>query len=362
MSEPSGDSKKRKVTEFLGNTRSRLSEGTETILKNSLNLGKDGARKMAGWGTQSQAYLGTLMAQRLTAITSKSDRLDIAAWLAVVRAIVADSSQSTLQKTKDIYAICDMKETGGIAIRTVTEAAKSIKDSDFPLALKIAIPATLAASSLIAGQGVGIAGFGTAIGLPALLLVFLGVAGITSTIEGLLGSKSVPSYLALVAALIAKDEVLRRIKKEMREAMVQEPLEPKKYKVDATSAADFFDSLYALSPSEFERHVMAYFNGAGYFSWVTKASNDFGVDGFAKHPKGLIIVQCKRYTRDHAIGRPLVQQFKGVVEEQNAWKGFVVCTSRFTAEARESALLNNKVQLIDLNDLFAWSQGNFCVD
>jgi restriction system protein len=362
MNDPTTQSKKQKVVAFLGNAKSRLGSGAEAVVKSSLDLGKSSAQKMTEVGIQSQVYLGKLMAQRLAAITTESDRMDVAAWLAVVRVIVADPNQSTVQKTKDIYAICDVKETGGIAIRSVTEAAKSIKDSDFPLALKIAIPATLAASSFLAGQGVGIAGLGTAIGLPALLLVFLGVAGITSTIEGLLGSKSVPSYLTLIAALIAKDEVLRRAKKEMREAMAQDPLEPRKFEEDTSSMINFFDSLYALEPIEFERHAMAYFNSAGYFSWVTKASNDFGVDGFAKHPKGLIVVQCKRYAKNHAIGRPLVQQFKGVVEEQNAWKGFVVCTSRFTTEARESALLNDKVQLVDLKELFAWSQGKFHVE
>lgn len=362
MSKSPDMSKKQSMMSFLSQSKSRLDKGIKAAVSSTVSISNSGIRKITAWGNQSQVYLGKLMAQRLTAITTEADRIEIAAWLTVVREIVAESEQSSLQKTKDIYAICDLKETGGIAVRSITEAAKSIKDSDFPLALKVAIPATLAASSIIAGQGVGIAGFGTAIGLPALLIVFLGVAGITATIEGLLGAKSVPSYLALVAALIAKDEILRRTKKEMREAMVREPLEPKKYEEDTRSLENFFESLYALSPIEFERHVMAYFNRAGYFSWVTKATNDFGVDGFAKHPKGLIVVQCKRYAKDNAIGRPLVQQFKGVVEEQNAWKGFVVCTSRFTAEARESALLNGKVQLVDLNDLFAWSQGNFHVD
>ena len=65
--------------------------------------------------------------------------------------------------------------------------------------------------------------------------VFLGVAGITSTIEGLLGSKSGPQYLAVIAALIAKDEIIRRAKKDLQEAMVREPVEPHRFRVDAAS-------------------------------------------------------------------------------------------------------------------------------
>ena len=91
--------------------------------------------------------------------------------------------------------------------------------------------------------------------------------------------------------------------------------------------------------------------------WVTKPSNDFGVDGFAKHPEGLIVVQCKRNALDNLVGRPVVQQFKGVVEENNAYRGYIVTSSSFTREAIESAKLNDKLVLVDRERLINWHFG-----
>ncbi|WP_375781062.1 restriction endonuclease [Bradyrhizobium sp. ma5] len=83
-------------------------------------------------------------------------------------------------------------------------------------------------------------------------------------------------------------------------------------------------------------------------------SNDFGVDGFAVHPDGLIIVQCKRNSSANRVGRPTIQQFKGVIEEQGALRGYVVSTSTFTEEAKESAVLSEKIVLVDIDGLARW--------
>jgi restriction system protein len=88
--------------------------------------------------------------------------------------------------------------------------------------------------------------------------------------------------------------------------------------------------------------------------WATRKSNDFGVDGCAIHPEGLMIVQCKRNVTENKVGRPTIQQFKGVVEEQNALRGYVVTTSAFTEEAIESAQLSAKLILVDMDSLVRW--------
>jgi restriction system protein len=341
--------------------KQRLGNAISDLYSSSLQVGKSGLSKVGEFNSRLQKMLGTFIAKRIESSVMESDRIGIATWLAVVREVVADQALSAADKTQAVYRLCDVRQTGGIVVRSFTESLRSIKESDLPLPLKVAIPVTLAASTVIGGHGIGVVGFGMGIGLPALLIVFLGVAGITSTIEGLLGSKSAPQYLAMIAALIAKDEVIRRANKDLREAMVREPVEPHRFGMDASSEEALFDSLYALTPTEFECHVMSYFTDSGYFAWVTKASNDAGVDGFVRHPQGLIVVQCKRYAVDQAVGRPTVQQFKGVVEENDAWKGFVVCTSRFTSEAIESAKRNDKVELVDLKRLLAWTNGDFNV-
>jgi restriction system protein len=88
---------------------------------------------------------------------------------------------------------------------------------------------------------------------------------------------------------------------------------------------------------------MSFFDAAGFEAWATRKSNDFGVDGFAIHPDGLMIIQCKRNSTDNKVGRPTIQQFKGVIEEQNALRGYVVTTSTFTEDAIESAELSDKI-------------------
>ncbi len=74
------------------------------------------------------------------------------------------------------------------------------------------------------------------------------------------------------------------------------------------------------------------------------------------HPDGLIVVQCKRNSEDNAVGRPIVQQFKGVIEEQKAFRGYIVTTSRFTEEARSSAEQNDRIRLIDWQELLVWHE------
>lgn len=99
---------------------------------------------------------------------------------------------------------------------------------------------------------------------------------------------------------------------------------------------------------------MSFFQRAGLEAWATRKSNDFGVDGFAVHPDGLVIVQCKRNSTENKVGRPTVQQFKGVTEEQGAHRGFIITTSSFTEDAINSAALTDRIVLIAMDDLVRW--------
>jgi restriction endonuclease Mrr len=109
-----------------------------------------------------------------------------------------------------------------------------------------------------------------------------------------------------------------------------------------------------MDPFQFERHTMSFFDAAGLEAWATRKSNDFGVDGFAIHPDGLMITQCKRNSTDNKVGRPTIQQFKGVIEEQKARRGYIVTTSTFTEESIESAVVSDKLILVDMDSLVRW--------
>lgn len=299
----------------------------------------------------------SLFIRAIEAISTEQDRLEVLSWLALVREILNRTDISKSEKAKEIYAISDTKTTVAIILRSLSAAIKNYKNSDLPLAVKIALPATLAAATVIGGQGAGIVAFGSGIGLPVLLLVFLGTAGISAILESFISSKDAKSYIGVVMALIVRDELYRQANKQFQETMTHDPVEPKHFVMPKEEQA-LRQTLLAMDAFEFEKHVMSFFQHQGLLSWVTKRSNDAGVDGFAKHEKGLIVVQCKRYSESNVVGRPVVQQFKGVVEENNAWRGYVVTTSRFSQEAKDSADLNERVILVDMDVLVQWHDDN----
>ncbi len=119
------------------------------------------------------------------------------------------------------------------------------------------------------------------------------------------------------------------------------------------------EELCKLDPFDFEKHVMSFFQAAGYPSMVTKQTNDFGIDGWAEHPDGFILVQCKRYAHEKKVGRPEIQKFKGAIEEElerkgHIYRGYFVTTSTYSEEAIESAKMNPKLFLVDMDGLIEW--------
>jgi len=301
-----------------------------------------------------------LLVKAIQSCSNEQDRLEVISWLALVREILSNPSLSVQSKSKDIYRLIDSKKTVQIMFRSVVKAVENYKNSELPLPVKIAIPATLAAAAVVGGQGAGLAAFGGAIGMPVLLLIFLGTAGITAIIEAFFSKSESRDYISIIMALIARDEILRRTKKVIRDAMTSEPAEPKFF-VMPDEEKELREKLIGMDPYDFERHIMSFFQNNGMLAWVTKKSNDAGVDGFARHPDGLIIVQCKRNAPENPVGRPIVQQFKGVIEENEAWKGYIVTTSYFTNDAKESAAKNERIFLADMDILVDWHLKGFSI-
>ena len=312
-----------------------------------LDFGKKNDKKSESNGFNH--WLVQFFIKSINAVSTEQDRLEILAWLTLVREILNNPNLNALQKANAVRKVSDLSETVKILLNSLKTSIDNYKQSDMPLAVKIALPVTLAAATVVGGTG-------SAIGVPVLLLVFVGVAGITAILEGFVGNKQAQSYIGAVMALIVRDEIYRRATKPMQQVMTAEPIEPKAVTMPNERQA-IYDKLMSLSPYDFEQHVMAFFQQTGWVAWVTKPSNDFGVDGFAKHPDGLIVVQCKRNALDNLVGRPVVQQFKGVVEENQAYRGYIVTTSGFTREAIESAKLNDKLVLVDKERLIDWHFG-----
>lgn len=301
-----------------------------------------------------EQWIVTTFKKSIHSMSNESDRTDILAWLILVREVLKKNELSTKQKARQIYEISNAKDTVKIILRSIKKSFDSYKDADISLALKIAIPVTLAAATAVGGAGVGIAGFGSAIGLPVLVLVFIGTSGITAILESFITSKESQTYISSVIAIIVQDNIYLKATKTLQKAMVNEPAEPKEAPLDNSNREKLKEELLKMDSFAFEQHVMSFFQKDGMLAWLTKKSNDAGVDGFAKAKEGLIVVQCKRYAQNNLIGRPYIQQFKGVIEENEAYKGYLVTTSFFTKEAKESALKNERLVLVDMDTLLDW--------
>ncbi|MBP1299973.1 restriction endonuclease [Bradyrhizobium elkanii] len=296
--------------------------------------------------------LVTRFASAIRHSTRAEDRAIAIRWLSDSRAVIA-SDLSPTDKFKKLNSLVNSRTAITAIAKSVSEAVSNYRKSDLPLSMKIALPATLAAVPLVGGQAAGIAAFGGAFGVPVLSLVFLGTAGITSIIETIVTNPEARPHIAEIIDAIAQDERLRRASAQMRAAMKEQPMDPTRF---AVPPEEFALRAYLLNmdPFQFERHTMSFFDAAGLESWATRKSNDYGVDGFAIHPAGLIVVQCKRNAPENRVGRPTIQQFKGVIEEHGAFRGYVVSTSGFTDEAIESAGLSEKVALVDMDVLVGW--------
>jgi len=299
-----------------------------------------------------RGWLVGLFASAINHTTRPEDRVLAIRWLGQSRDVVA-SDVSSIQKLKQLNALINSRTTIRAIAKSVSGAASNYRKSPLPLSMKIALPATLAAIPLVGGHAAGIAAFGGALGVPVLLLVFLGAAGITSIIEAVVTSPEARTHIAEIIDVIIEDERLRCTSAQMKAAMKEQPMDPARFDMPVEEMA-LRQHLLTMDPYNFERHSMSFFHSAGLEAWVTKKSNDLGVDGFAVHSDGLIVVQCKRNAASNKVGRPTVQQFKGVVEEHNAHRGYVITTSTFTEEAIASAALTSKIALVAMDDLVRW--------
>jgi restriction system protein len=300
-----------------------------------------------------KTWLVGLFASTITHTTRPEDRVLAIRWLSQSREVVA-SEASSLEKLRQLNALINSRTTIKAMAKSISATASNYRKSNLPLSMKIALPATLAAIPFVGGHAAGIAAFGGALGVPVLLLVFLGTAGITSIIEAVVRTPEARTHIAEIIDAIIEDERLRRTSAQMKAAMKDQPMDPTRFAMPVEEMA-LRHYLLSMDPFDFEHHSMSFFQGGGFIkACVTPKSNDFGLDGWALHDDGLVVVQCKRNSTENKVGRPTVQQFKGVVEEQSAHRGYIITTSTFTEEAIVSAALTDKIALVAMDDLVRW--------
>ena len=285
-------------------------------------------------------------------VSSERDRDEILRWFVNARGILSQNAPRS-EIVSGLYQSVDTLRFAQLLARTLQTSLNQYYGSSLPLALKVAIPVTVVGASVFGSQAAGVAAFGTGIGLPVILLMFLGTAGATTIIEAFVKDRTVRDPLTKLMLMFVAFESARRAKKELLDAMRADAMVPERAQVP-NDCDEILAYLMEMDPVAFERHVMSFFESDGHPTGLTSRSNDFGVDGYVFHPDGVIVVQCKRNSADNPVGRPIIQQFKGVIEEQRAFKGYVVTTSRFTDEAKESAEKSDRILLVDGNELVKW--------
>lgn len=165
--------------------------------------------------TSISTWVVELFVSAIGKIGRPEDRLEVVNWLSDSRAIVA-SDLPTHSKFTALYGRLNARRSVAIAFNGISDAVKNYSAADLPLAAKIALPATLLSLPFAGGHAAGIAAFGTAIGMPVLLLIFIGTAGITAIIEACATNDTTRAYVKVVMERVARDEAFRAFRAALR--------------------------------------------------------------------------------------------------------------------------------------------------
>jgi hypothetical protein len=101
--------------------------------------------------------------------------------------------------------------------------------------------------------------------------------------------------------------------------------------------------LRSFTASEFELLVGRLFERKGYVVERTPYQNDGGKDLIVIRNSLKSYVECKMYSKNTKIGRPIVQRLKGAMAGDNISNGYLVTSASFSAPARDYAAKNSIV-------------------
>src|SRR6266851_3697207 len=133
----------------------------------------------------------------------------------------------------------------------------------------------------------------------------------------------------------------RREEQQRKERLAQEEQrrrQEEQQRKERLAMVKTLGDLLVLSASEFEQRVADLFVLVGYSNvQTTGGSGDLMADIICTSPHGeKVVVQCKRYVRDHNVSSPEIQKFAGMVYVYHkADKGIFITTSLFTGPAIE---------------------------
>lgn len=294
-----------------------------------------------------KARLSRSVADAIAALPRDETRAVVTAWLQQAVEIIGNEGDWS-RKMAALDSLMGQRGCRGIVNELAAKVLREFAPSGLPKLLRAALPVSLISMPVIGGQGLGLAALGGALGAPALALGLLGTVGLSSILESLAERQRIGGAASLSPWPQAGGRTVpRRVGPAgVSRRLVRRPM--------PTDEEPLRRALRTMDPYDFECHVMSFFAECGLEAWVTGKTNDMGVDGFARHPQGLIVVQCKRLGSGNLVGRPVIQQMKGVLSEHDAIRGYLVTTSSFSEKARHSARMSGQLVLVDILELVRW--------
>ncbi|MFO1002295.1 MAG: hypothetical protein U0936_18360, partial [Planctomycetaceae bacterium] len=210
----------------------------------------------------------------IRSISSERDRDEILRWFIDARQVLSNADLTKSEAASQMYKSVDTLRAGKLMANIAVTSLQNYKASSLPLALKVALPVTALGTAIFGAQGAGIAAFGSAMGAPVALLLFLGTAGATSIIEAFIRDRSVRDPLTKLMLTFVAFETSRRAKKELLAAMRADAMTPLRATVPDEDLP-LLEFLLQMDPILFERHVMSFFEQCGHPTGLTARSNDF---------------------------------------------------------------------------------------
>ena len=123
-------------------------------------------------------------------------------------------------------------------------------------------------------------------------------------------------------------------------------------RVKQLDRTEFQRLLMGLTPEEFEHFVADVWDMVRPGTpEVTELSGDMGVDVSITDGLEREMIQVKRYRRDNTVGRPEIQQYYALYDQEDADRVTVVTSGTFTENAASWAATHG-VTLFDYNDLY----------
>lgn len=110
-------------------------------------------------------------------------------------------------------------------------------------------------------------------------------------------------------------------------------------------------SIKNMNSREFELFIAYLFQLKGYKIEVTPTTVDMGRDIIVSTDNGDIFIECKHYSDNVFVGRPVVQKLLGSMTMFKATKGIIINTGQYHKNAIEASNMVSNLELWNIDDI-----------